>query len=205
MKQFSQISFNRMKYFLQCLTILAVTFMGCQSNEPSEPSLPQVVQVSNDKVTFDDGSELALPAGETILFAVTHAEPDEMSGQPGLTEAGKKEAAKLDSLLRNVDFRSVLATTSKATSETIQPILDSKNLEKFAFDAEAADRLFQFVFEYEKGNNFLMVGDNATIPKVLNMLDTSFVADPIAKDKHNALFVVVGSGKGASKVYAYEY
>lgn len=194
-----------MKYFLQCLTILAVTLMGCQSNEPSEPKLPQVVKVSNDKVTFDDGSELALPAGETILFALTHAEKDDVSGQPGLTEAGKKEAAKLDSLLRNVDFRSVLATTSNPTTETIQPILDSKNLEKFAFDTKSADRLFQFIFELEKGNNFLMVGDNETIPTVLNMLDESFPADAIAKDKHNSLFVVVGSGKGASKVYAYEY
>ncbi|MCB0662839.1 MAG: hypothetical protein KDC24_08870 [Saprospiraceae bacterium] len=194
-----------MKYFFQCLTILAVTFMGCQSNEPSEPVVPQVVKVSNDKVTFDDGSELALPAGETVLLAVSHGASDFNTAQPTFNEEGVKQAARLDSLLGAVTFKSILSTTSNLSTETIKELNADKQLPIFTFDSGSVSNMSRFLFELEKGNKFLMVGDPTTLGNVLNQFDSSFEAASINKKNYSGFYIVTGSGLGACKVYPYRY
>ncbi|MEZ4950843.1 MAG: histidine phosphatase family protein [Saprospiraceae bacterium] len=117
-----------MKLLVQLLLVATVAFVGCQSDASTEgsdkntPDVPEVQKITNDKIILADGSELALPAGETTIFMVRHAEKiNDGSNDPGLTAPGKERATKLNNLLADVNLGAVLSTATRRSMETVRP------------------------------------------------------------------------------------
>ncbi|MEZ5056561.1 MAG: histidine phosphatase family protein [Saprospiraceae bacterium] len=201
-----------MKLLVQLLLVATVAFVGCQSDASTEgsdkntPDVPEVQKITNDKIILADGSELALPAGETTIFMVRHAEKiNDGSNDPGLTAPGKERATKLNNLLADVNLGAVLSTATRRSMETARPTAESHSLDPFGYDMDNTNNIYKFIFEYEKGKKFLMVGHSNTIPVLVDELVSDSTSVTIPEEQYDRLYVLVGGGKDACKVYEYKY
>jgi phosphohistidine phosphatase SixA len=207
----TSLYFIPMKLLVQLLLVATVAFVGCQNDaadggSAKTPEVPEIQKITNDKIILANGSELALPAGETTIFLVRHAEKiNDGSKDPGLTAPGKERADKLNNLFADVSMGAVLSTATRRSMETARPTAETHSLNPFVYDMENTKNIYKFIFEYEKGKKFLMVGHSNTIPELVNELVSDSTSISIPEEQYDRLYVLVGGGQDACKVYEYKY
>lgn len=141
--------------------------IGCKS----EPKVVKVKSITNEGMTLTDGTSVKYPANETVIFFVRHGETQAGDGKnPILSQEGNLRAAKLDSLFANVDLTGVLSTSFLRTSQTAEPTAKSKGLSILSYDLDDPQRIYDYMFKYNAGKKFLLVGHSNTIPKMVQEL-----------------------------------
>ena len=192
------------------LSLFSMFFAACKQNDAATETV-RVTGITNDKITLSNGETIDLPnepgTGATTLFLVRHGEKEEDTGDtnPGLTQAGRYRASRLDSLLANVQLGGVLATPTRRTMETAEPVAARNQVQVMNYETKSFERLYQYVFDYEKGKKFLVVGHSNTLPELILNLIPNATPIVIADDDYDDFYVITGDGRGNAKLYSLAY
>lgn len=116
---------------------------------------------------------LALSIGQaqtspSVIFIVRHCEKAlESTDNPNLSEEGKKHAAHLAEILKNVGIEAVYSTNYKRTMQTGEPLATAMKLTPTAYEPREA--AFGEMLR-KSGKKVLVVGHSNTVPELLNQL-----------------------------------
>jgi probable phosphoglycerate mutase len=134
----------------------------------------------------------ALP--EATVFVVRHAEKATGSEDPSLTEEGAARAARLASLLSDVELVGVHSTDTTRTRETARPTAEHHGLTVELYDPpeDVVDKIVQ------RRGAHLVVGHSNTVPSIVGLLDPQAEAPPIDDTEYNRLYMVVWTEAGAT-------
>jgi len=143
------------------------------------------------------GVAQAQPAELTTFILVRHAEKiNDGSKDPDLSEAGKKRAELLATLLKRTKIDAIYSTGFKRSRNTVVPLAVSKGLGLTGYDAtnlEEVDR----IFEQWRGGTIVMCGHSNTIPAVINYLTAEEGKyQTFEENEYGNLVIVLLSEKG---------
>lgn len=134
--------------------------------------------------------QLSLLKPPTMLFVLRHAEKTSDDADADLSAEGRRRAATLAWMLRDVPVDAVYATDYRRTRNTVQPLADEKRLAvlTYAGEAELADALLR----HHRGQNVVVCGHSNTIPRLLDRLGTPIPQQVL--EGFDDLFIVVRGG-----------
>ena len=148
---------------------------------------------------------LGIPAQQTTVILVRHAEKVDGPGDVALTDAGNARAARLADLLKNAGLSAVYSTPYKRTLETAAPIAKALGLEVIQTPAagtyaqSTADR----ILKEQRGKTVLVVGHSNTTPDLAKALGVTVPA--ISDPEYDNLFVVQIAADGKASVIRAKY
>lgn len=129
-----------------------------QPREPREaPDLASLASAAAGMV-----SPLA-PAGETVVYAVRHAEKESEGDDPGLTEDGTVRAEALADALVAAPLVAVYATELARTQLTVAPTAAEHGL-PVVTDIDAEAELGAHILAVHRGDTVLHAGHSYTLP-----------------------------------------
>jgi broad specificity phosphatase PhoE len=142
------------------------------------------------------GCVAALPAAaEPTIFLVRHAERADlapggrpmMGADPDLSEAGRRRAAALATMLRDANITAIYVTEYKRTGQTAAPLAELLRLPVTTIGSEDTAALVDALGQ--RTGNVLVVGHSNTLPVIVRGLG---IASPvrIGDDEYDYLFVV---------------
>lgn len=143
-------------------------------------------------------SKLAVqPTRPTVIYIVRHAEKEAETGNPHLTEAGRRRANELAFMFEQIELDAIfVSVTAKderihRTSETVAPLLEAKALSATSYEAMEVRALAKRINERRAGQTMLVCGHSTTIPNMLRafQLDVEGIEDPLKS--YDDLFVVI--------------
>lgn len=130
------------------------------------------------------------------IFVVRHAERADsgagaptMNVDPNLSEAGRRRAESLATMLRDAGITAIYVTEFKRTQETAAPLAARLGLTPVRVSAKDMPALIARL--RERQGAALVVGHSNTVPAIVEAL-TSTPAITIADDEYDNLFVVAG-------------
>jgi phosphohistidine phosphatase SixA len=175
-----------------------------------EPRLPKVTQISNEKVLTDNGIVIQLPnqpgIGGSTVFLVRHADKIlDDSPNPSLSGDGVIRAAKLDSLLRDVELAGVFASSTNRAMETAKPVADRHGLTIYNYDPEKPGPVFPMIFEFEKGKKFLVIGHSNTMPEFIHEMVGDTTEYKINEKVYDDFFVLTANERYKGQAYGLKY
>lgn len=180
---------------------ILLSVIGCKS----EPTEVKVKSITNESMTLSDGTSIKYPANETVIFFVRHGETEAGDGKnPMLSEAGIARAAKIDSLFANVDLAGVLSSAYLRTSQTAEPIAKSKGVSILSYEMGNAQRIYDYVFKYNAGKKFLLVGHSNSIPRMVQELSGTTIPE-IGNDEFDNLVLLTSPIQSKGTVTATKY
>lgn len=205
-----------MKFIFKTLIFsLAILAIGCKSepkiDENGNPiidraSLKVVKEIDGSTLRFEDGSSKALATDKSVIVMVRHAETTGEGETRLLSEKGIKRANKLRTIFEKAELGAVMSTSKVRAAMTVKRSAEAKGLGIFSYSEVNTGRIYDYVFDYEKGKTFLIAGHSNTVPAMIHEL----TANPnkptnIKSDIHDDFFVLTGTGKGNCTVEQYRY
>lgn len=137
----------------------------------------------------------------TTFILVRHAEKiNDGTKDPELSEAGKKRAELLATLLKRTKIDAIYTTAFKRSRNTVVPLAVSKGLGLVAYDPSDLTEIDR-IFEQWRGGTVVLCGHSNTIPAVINYLtDDKDKVQTFADDEYSNLVFVVLSDRHKTKM-----
>jgi len=133
-------------------------------------------------------------AGPALVVLVRHAEPTGTSGDPGLSEAGRKRAEALASALRFSNISAIFTSTLRRTRDTAQPVAGALAVAAVAVDGGGPDQHIAALAAAVRNARraVLVVGHRDTVPKLIGALDGPQL-DALC-DVHGRMYLLSAAG-----------
>jgi phosphohistidine phosphatase SixA len=140
-----------------------------------------------------------LPAPQTTVLVVRHAEKADATRDPELSPAGLARAAALAATLRDVPIAAVYHTEFRRTAATVAPLCAALGLVPQQLAAAAGPELAARLRRQHLGQTVLVCGHSNTVPQLLTALGVA--APPaLAETDYDRLLVVVRNADGVQLV-----
>ncbi len=153
---------------------------------------------------LNDLSPSLIKSGATTVILVRHAEDFEVGADPELIDTGKKRAALLSNILKDIPLTAVLSTNYNRTKQTAWPTAVDQGLEVISYSASDLQDVADHILQNYPNQTVLVVGHSNTTPSLANILAGSDF-EMINEDTFNNLFVIsttsVGNGKATHLTY----
>lgn len=138
------------------------------------------------------GVFVSAAAAQSTVFMVRHAEKAAGGGtDPNLSDAGRKRAQRLATVLKDAGITKIFVTQFKRTKQTAAPLATRLHLTPTSGPAENSAQLIATL--RASSGNVLVVGHSNTIPAVLAGLGIT-TAIQIGENDYDNLFVLVRHG-----------
>jgi broad specificity phosphatase PhoE len=149
---------------------------------------------------------LAVSLGEAqqAIFLVRHAEQSVETDDPELTEAGKKRAQALASVLKDAGINVIYTTDRRRTIQTAEPLEKSLNIESKRLPLRDVDGLVARLREQGDHDRILVVNHALVLPRLLKALGYP-VEITIPLREYDNLFVLVPKSAGSPTVLRLRY
>jgi phosphohistidine phosphatase SixA len=148
----------------------------------------------------------------TTLIMVRHAEEDRSKEEIPLTDAGRKRAVELASVLRQVKIDAVFSTKLIRARATAAPTAEEKGLAIQIYDYKDYTELpavVDGILEKNKGKTVLIAGHSDDVPLMVNIMRKEFAPGkgmpPMGKAVYDNLYVVIMPEKGTSTFLELKY
>ncbi|MSQ01023.1 MAG: hypothetical protein EXR71_03895 [Myxococcales bacterium] len=151
-----------------------------------EPREPRGAPDPADLTVAVSGGASAGALGETVVYAVRHAEKESEGDDPGLTEEGSARALALADVLMAAPLVAVYATELARTQLTVAPTAAGHDLPVIT-DVDAEEELGAHVLSAHRGDTLLHAGHSYTLPSFFFALG---LFDPPNVDGYGQLFRV---------------
>jgi 2,3-bisphosphoglycerate-dependent phosphoglycerate mutase len=180
---------------LLILLMVALGFSACHPYKMIEHQDKLVRRITAEKVTFNDGTEQALPfAGEeraTHMIMVRHAEKA-FGNDPVLQPEGRMRAILLSEILSDFPLEVIYATKFIRTQQTARPTARMKGLEVNIYDLNQPTAFVNKVKRKYKGKHLLISGHSDTTPDLVNRFikDKKDVVERIDERDYDNLFIL---------------
>lgn len=125
----------------------------------------------------------------TVLL-VRHAQKQDASSDPPLSEAGAARAKDLASLLQGAGVTAIYTTQYRRTIDTAAPLAKATGVEPVVVPGKETASLVERLRASTPDDLILVVGHSNTIPEILSALGCKEVV-AIADDQYDDLFVVI--------------
>jgi phosphohistidine phosphatase SixA len=144
-------------------------------------------------------ASLATPAfAQSTIFIVRHAERADgggaasMNTDPDLSDAGRRRAESLSTVLKDAQIVTIFVTEFKRTQQTAAPLARALGIELTAISSRDTASLVKKL-ESAPGN-VLVVGHSNTVPEILTGLGVTTPVTIGDSDYDNLFIVTRGSG-----------
>jgi broad specificity phosphatase PhoE len=138
-------------------------------------------------------------ATPVTVFLVRHAEKESTGNDPSLTEAGRKRAELLATVLGDAGITAIFSSEFKRTQETAAPLAKRLGISVTVVPAKDVDALVSRVHALAPGGRALIVGHGNTVPAVATRLTGVKVAELMEAD-YDRLFVATSRKDGHGDV-----
>jgi broad specificity phosphatase PhoE len=138
------------------------------------------------------------------VFLVRHAEKEPTGNDPSLTEAGRKRAELLATLLGDAGITAIFSSEFKRTQETAAPLAKRLGVSVTVIPAKDVDALVAKVHALAPGGRALIVGHGNTVPQVATRLTGVKVAELTEAD-YDRLYVATSRKNGKGDVVILHY
>ncbi|HPW97111.1 MAG TPA: histidine phosphatase family protein [Flavobacterium sp.] len=126
----------------------------------------------------------------TKIIVVRHAEKiDDGSKNPSLSDIGKLRAKKLDMLFADLKLDALYSTPFSRTTETLQPIANSRNLEIINYSPNNKN-FSQNLLLNQKGKTIMIVGHSNTCPDLVNSLINETKFNPLNENEYGKIWII---------------
>lgn len=126
----------------------------------------------------------------TIVVVTRHAEKAaEGEDDPGLSEAGTRQARRLAALLADAGVRAIYTTSFRRTRETAVPLARLTNAPIETLDEAGPDDIARVVLDAHRGETVLVVGHGNTVPRIVEALGAGAV-EPLDERAYGDVYVV---------------
>jgi phosphohistidine phosphatase SixA len=143
-------------------------------------------------------------ASRTVIL-VRHAErTGTMTGDEGLSAAGRCRAGVLAKMLPDAAVKHIFTSEVSRTQETAEPFAKQVGIRPEAVPANNPDLLVNKLRALRAGETALVVGHSNTVPQIIERLGAG-KAPVIADNEFDRLFVVTLDGSGAASLLSLRY
>ena len=151
---------------------------------------------------------LHLPAADTVVLLVRHAEKAAPSGDVPLSAAGEVRAKALVDVARDAQVTAILTTQFQRTRQTAAPTAEALGVAPVvvAASANTADHVAAVVraIREHAGQTVLVVGHSNTVPAIATALGAPRLAD-LCDSVYDALLIVTIASDGAARLIRAQY
>ncbi|MBV2128718.1 SixA phosphatase family protein [Arsukibacterium indicum] len=130
---------------------------------------------------------LALQVSANTIYLVRHAEKQDGSKDPVLSECGQARAAALARYFNDIELEAVFATPYQRTRQTAEPVAASKQLTVTSYDPRQPEQLHKQIQTFSRP--VLVVGHSNTVPELVKLFSGIEVA-PLSEQQYNLLYKV---------------
>ncbi len=199
-----------MRYLILAILCLSLFSMGCSSEGSGIiQNSKKVVSVDNSKVTFSDGSTHPFKEGESVIFLIPNAEHIKDSTKAvetaGLIFEGQERAKLLVNIFEKADLGAVMSSTQVRSALTVQPLGAAKKIGILNYNSDSRQRIFDFVFQFNPGQKFVLVGEYNSIPLIISDLTGKDIGPNLAEDDHEKFYVISGVSAGNCSINEFSY
>jgi len=147
---------------------------------------------------------VSLAEAQQTIFLVRHGEQSTEIKDPPLTEAGKRRAMALATLLKDAGINVIYGSDLRRTIQTAEPLAKALNIEIKPYPRADMDGLISKLRTQHAQDRVLIVHHALRIPRLLKALGhPEEVKIPL--DEYNNLFVIVPKADGAPLVIRLRY
>lgn len=134
-------------------------------------------------------------ANSTTVIVIRHAEKVETGSQdPALSSVGEARAARLAQMFGNAaspgHVTAIYVSPLVRSRMTAAPIAAALALKPIEMPADDVRGLVRHVLKDNVGGRVLVVGHADTVPRILAALGGDTVAEPIAEQQYDAMYIV---------------
>jgi broad specificity phosphatase PhoE len=148
---------------------------------------------------------LSLPAeAQQAIFLVRHAEQSVETDDPELTEAGKKRAQTLASVLKDVGINVIYTTERKRAIQTAEPTEKLLNIASKRLALRDLDGLVAQLRTHHDHDRILVVSHHLALPRLLKALGHPGEVT-IALHEYDNLFVLIPKSQGSPMLFRFRY
>ena len=141
---------------------------------------------------------------QQAIFLVRHAEQSAETDDPELTEAGKKRAQALASVLKDAGINVIYTTERRRAIQTAEPAEKLLNIVSQRLALRDLDGLVARLRNQHTNDRILVVSHHLALPRLLKALGhPAEVA--IALDEYDNLFVLIPKSEGGPMVLRLRY
>ncbi|SNY45789.1 Histidine phosphatase superfamily (branch 1) [Arsukibacterium tuosuense] len=130
---------------------------------------------------------LALQVSANTIYLVRHAEKQDGSKDPALSECGQARAAALAQYFSDIPLQAVFATPYQRTQQTAAAVANSKQLPVVSYDPGKPAKLQRQLAAYTQP--VLIVGHSNTVPELVTLLSGIEMA-PLTEQQYGLLYQV---------------
>ena len=147
---------------------------------------------------------VSLAEAQQAIFLVRHAEQSVETDDPELTEAGKKRAQALASVLKDVGINVIYTTDRRRAIQTAEPLEKSLNIESKRLPLRDVDGLVARLREQGDHDRILVVNHSLALPRIMKGL--GYPAEiTIPLNEYDNLFVLVPKSDGSPSLLRLRY
>jgi 2,3-bisphosphoglycerate-dependent phosphoglycerate mutase len=177
-----------------------------------EINLPQIAAITKEgNIQLTDGTIKPIPhygePGYLTLLLVRYCEKDKtIDDNPPLTAEGQARAERLGRVLDNAVLDKIASINTKHSLETAQAVrrwAGDPVMENFPFTAQN-DWLLENL-ENGSGKRILFVGQQNSVPLILNNLTASIRYKNIPENDFGRFYIAVTAGVGKTEVMEFRY
>lgn len=177
-----------------------------------EIDLPQISAITKEgNIQLADGTVKTIPhygePGYLTLLLVRYCEKDKsIDDNPPLTAEGQARAERLGRVLDNAVLDKISSINTKHSLETAQAVrrwAGDPVMENFPFAAQN-DWLLENL-ENGSGKRILFVGNQNSVPLILNNLTASIRYKNIPENDFGRFYIAVTAGVGKTEVMEFRY
>ncbi|NEU09063.1 histidine phosphatase family protein [Flavihumibacter sp. R14] len=136
-------------------------------------------------------SSASLPAKETVIYIVRHAEKDTSdptNNNPDLNAEGKERAVALNGFLKKEKFAAVFSTPYKRTMQTASPVAQRNGVPVKSYkDSKEVAELVKSEFANQK---ILIAGHSNTILEIVKAFGATPPFETLNDDDYDLIFMV---------------
>ncbi len=191
------------------ITATLLTMMDCQTQGPTQAV--QVSAIKDGVITFSDSTTRVLPhyndPSYTTIYLVRHCEKaKDGTSDPDLTPEGRARAARLATILEHAGLDQIVTTQYKRTKQTGEAVQQkSAGTALVNVSAEAQEAWLAAILSERRGDQFLSVGHQNTVPFLLNKLVGKLQYQNIPDDEFGRLYVAVTQGGRNTEILEFQY
>jgi len=138
-------------------------------------------------------SSAMLPAKETVIYIVRHAEKDTSdpaNNNPDLSAEGKERAAALNEFLKREKIAAVFSTGYKRTMQTASPVAQRNGIPVKTYDHRNAKELAETVRSEYANQKVLITGHSNTILEMVKLFGPNPPFNELNDDDYDLIFTV---------------
>ena len=123
----------------------------------------------------------------------------------GLILEGEERAKSLVKIFEKAEIGSVMSSSQVRSALTVQPLSTSKNVSILNYSSNTRHAIFDFVFKYNPGKKFVLVGEYNSIPLIISDLTGSDIGANLPEDVHDKMYIISGIAAGSCSIEEFTY